>query len=497
MSKRIAVGGFLHETNTFAPTKAALADFERGGGSGPIARGKEIFSRSGKSNQGIMGAIDHARAQGWDIVPTIWCAASPSAHTTEEAFETVSGEMIERIASALPLDGIYLDLHGAMVCEHLDDGEGELLKRLRACVGEVPIVVSLDLHANVTPLMVEMADVLDSYRTYPHVDMFTTGKRCGEILGRLMNGEKNEKAYLQAPFLTAISWQSTDENPAKGLYAEVARLAEGLLSVSFNMGFPAADFPDCGMSVTAYGTGAGEAAQALMDRVMAAEPAFVGEVLTPDEAVAKARLLAGDMPVIIADTQDNPGAGGDANTTGMLHALIRAEARNALIGGIYDPEAALAAHAAGVGATIRLSLGGQSGGDAPVEAEFIVEAVSDGKFLAKGPYYGVGPMNLGPCAALRIGDVRICVISLKAQMAEREMFRHLGLIPEQARVIVVKSSVHFRADFAPIASAILVAAAPGPMAVDPASLPWKRLRKGLRLSPLGDAFGERDRHLAR
>src|SRR5699024_4368827 len=113
MTKRIAVGGFLHETNTFAPTKAALANFERGGGSGPMARGEEIFARSGKSNQGIMGAIDYARAQDWDIVPTIWCAASPSAHTTQEAFETVSGEMIERIASALPLDGIYLDLHGA------------------------------------------------------------------------------------------------------------------------------------------------------------------------------------------------------------------------------------------------------------------------------------------------------------------------------------------------------------------------------------------------
>lgn len=489
MTKRIAVGGFLHETNTFAPTRAALANFERGGGSGPMARGEEIFSRSGKSNQAIMGAIDHARAQGWDIVPTIWCAASPSAHTTQDAFETVSGEMIERIASALPLDGIYLDLHGAMVCEHLDDGEGELLKRLRARVGDVPIVVSLDLHANVTPLMVEMADVLDSYRTYPHVDMFTTGKRGGDILGRLMDGEKNEKAYLQVPFLTAISWQSTDEVPAKGLYAEVARLAEGLLSVSFNMGFPAADFPDCGMSVTAYGPGASAAARTLMDHVMAAEPAFSGEVLTPDEAVAKARRLAGDMPAIIADTQDNPGAGGDANTTGMLHALIRADARNAIIGGIYDPDAALAAHAAGAGATIRLSLGGQSGGDAPVEAEFIVEAISDGKFLAKGPYYGVGMMDLGPCAALRIGDVRVCVISIKAQMAEREMFRHLGLIPEMASLIVVKSSVHFRADFAPIAAGILVAAAPGPMAVDPALLPWTRLRKGLRLSPLGARFG--------
>lgn len=488
MTKRIAVGGFLHETNTFAPTKATLQDFVRGSGSGAMVRGEELFTRSGKSNQGIMGAIAHAQEQGWHIVPTLWCATSPSAHVTEEAFETIATELIDRITAALPLDGIYLDLHGAMVCEHLDDGEGALLERLRAKVGDVPIVVSLDLHANVTPLMVATADVLDSYRTYPHVDMSETGRRCAAVLGRLMDGAANEKAFLQAPFLTAISWQCTDEEPARALYDEVARLAERQLSVSFNMGFPAADFPDCGMSVTAYGLNAAQAAQSLMDRIMAAEAAFAGEVLTPSDAVRRAGALAGT--VVIADTQDNPGAGGDANTTGMLHALIAGDAKGALIGGIYDPAAALAAHRAGKGASVRLTLGGQSGGDAPVEAEFTVEALSDGRFQTKGPFYGLGQMDLGPCAALRIGDVRVCVISNKSQMADREMFRHLGLIPEEAEMIVVKSSVHFRADFAPIASAILVAAAPGPMAVDPALLPWTRLRPGLRTSPLGIAFKE-------
>lgn len=488
MTKRIAVGGFLHETNTFAPSKATLDDFIRGSGSGAMVRGDEIFTRSGKSNQSIMGAIAHAQEQGWDIAPTLWCATSPSAHVTKQAFETIAAELIERTVAALPLDGIYLDLHGAMVCEHLDDGEGALLSRLRAAVGDVPIVVSLDLHANVTPLMVANADVLDSYRTYPHVDMAETGRRCAGILGRLMDGAPNEKAFLQAPFLTAISWQCTDEQPAKALYAEVARLAANQLSVSFNMGFPAADFPDCGMSVTAYGPGAALAAKTLMDRVTAAEPDFAGEVLTPTEAVARAAHIQGT--VVIADTQDNPGAGGDANTTGMLHALIAADARNALIGGIFDPAAALAAHAAGQGATARITLGGQSGGDAPVTADFVVEAISNGKFTTKGPFYGHGAMDLGPCAALRIGGVRVCVISGKSQMADREMFRHLALTPEDASIIVVKSSVHFRADFAPIASAILVAAAPGPMAVDPALLPWTRLRPGLRTSPLGAAFQE-------
>lgn len=488
MTKRIAVGGFLHETNTFAPTKATLADFAAG--SGGMLRGAALLDRGESANQGIAGAIAHATEQGWDIVPTIWCATSPSAHVTEDAFETISAELIDRIVAALPLDGIYLDLHGAMVTEHLDDGEGELLRRLRALVGDVPIVVSLDLHANVTPLMVAGADVLDSYRTYPHVDMSVTGRRCGRILGELMEGARPQKAFLQAPFLTAISWQCTDEAPAKGLYDTLAELAGGLVSVSFNMGFPAADFPDCGMSVTAYGPGAQDAAKALMDRILSSEPAFEGEVLTPPEAVARALAQAGQKPVIIADTQDNPGAGGDSNTTGMLHALVAADARNALIGAIFDPAAALAAHRAGVGAKLRIALGGQSGGDPALDADFTVEAISDGNFTTLGPYYGHQQVSFGPCAALRIGGVRICVVSIKSQMADREIFRHLGLIPEEAALIVVKSSVHFRADFAPIAASILVAAAPGPMAVNPALLPWTRLRPGLRLSPMGTAFKE-------
>lgn len=494
MTKRIAVGGFLHETNTFAPSPATLADFVSGGGSMPLSRGDEIAPRVAAANLGIAGVLAHARAEGWEVCPALWCHASPSAQVTEQAFEAIAAELVARILAAGPLDGIYLDLHGAMVCAHLDDGEGVLLARLRAAVGpDVPIVASLDLHANVTALMVEKADVLESYRTYPHVDMAETGRRAAQALGRLMAGERPAKVFRQLPFLTAISWQCTDLEPARGLYATLETLAAGVSSLSFNMGFPAADFPDCGMSVTAYGAGAEAAAEAMVAAIMAAEPAFAGEVLTPAEAVTRAAACAktAGRPVIIADTQDNPGAGGDSNTTGMLAALVASGAEGAILGGLYDPAAAQAAHDAGIGATIEIALGGQSGvpGDAPFAARFTVEALSDGRFTALGPYYGVREMSMGPCAALRIGGTRIAVTSAKAQMAEREIFRHLGLIPETAAIIVVKSSVHFRADFAPIAAEILVAAAPGPMAVDPALLPWTRLRPGLRLNPGGPAFG--------
>jgi len=490
---RVAIGGFLHETNTFAPSKATYADFEHGGGYGSLTEGAALAERLTGVNIGTAGALGVAAERGWDVVPTLWCFASPSAHVTDDAFERIAGALIDAVAAAGPLDGVYLDLHGAMVTESLDDGEGEILRRLRARIGpDVPVAVSLDPHANVTAEMVRLSDVTVSYRTYPHVDMAETGRRAAEALGRIMeSGRRPAKAFLQAPFLTPIAWQCTDLDPARRLMARAAALGAGLDAISWNLGFPAADFADCGMSVTAYGEGAEAAARALMDEIEAAEGEFAGTVWTPEAGVAEALRLSegGAGPVILADTQDNPGAGGDSNTTGLIRALAAAGAPSAL-GNLYDPEFAAAAHAAGEGAVLRRPLGGQAGvpGDAPFEAEWRIERLTDGRFPAKGPFYGGKTMNMGPSALVSLGPVRVVVVSAKAQMADREMFRSLGVHPEAERVLGVKSSVHFRADFAPIASEILTVAAPGPMAVDPATLPWRRLRAGLRTSPLGAPF---------
>ena len=490
---RIAIGGFLHETNTFAPSKAGYDDFAGGVGSGGMFAGAGIAEALGGTNAGTAGALAVAEAEGWEVVPTLWTATSPSAHVTEDAFERIAGRLVAEIAGAGRLDGVYLDLHGAMVTEHLDDGEGELLRRLRAAVGEdLPIVASLDLHANATAEMVRHADQLESYRTYPHVDMAETGARAARALKRIVEtGERPAKAFRQAPFLTAISWQCTDLEPARGLYARVAGMAEGLAGISLNMGFPAADIPDCGMSVVAYGADAEAAAEALMAEVVAAEPAFRGEILTPEAGVAEAMRRAGGAagPVLLVDTQDNPGAGADSNTAGLLRAMVEAGAPGAL-GNLHDPEAAAAAHAAGEGATLSLALGGRSGvpGDAPVAGEWRVERLTDGRVHATGPFHGGKRLNMGPSALLSAGATRVVVVSGKAQMADREMFRALGVHPEREPILGIKSSVHYRADFAPIASAILVVKAPGPMAADPAELPWTRLRPGLRVAPLGPAF---------
>jgi microcystin degradation protein MlrC len=494
---RIAVGGFLHETNTFAPTRATYDAFVHGGGWPSMVLNSEVLTIR-KINVGLAGFIEAAEAQRWELVPTIFAAATPSAHVTRDAYERIAKVIVDGIAAAGPLDAVYLDLHGAMVAEHFDDGEGEILSRVRKVIGkELPLVVSLDLHANVTPEMVQHADVLIAYRTYPHVDMTDTGRACARHLAQLLNTKTRfAKAFRQLPFLIPISWQCTNDQPTKSIYERLAALeSDAVPALSFAPGFPAADFPDCGPSVFAYGKTQADA-DAAADKISAIieghEDDFDGKIYSPDEGVRLAMELAktAKKPIIIADTQDNPGAGGDSDTTGMLRALVRNKAEGAATGVIYDPASAKAAHQAGRGATVTLSLGGKSGipGDAPYQETFVVEHLSDGNFIAPGPYFGGRAMEMGPSACLRIGDVRIVVASHKAQLADQAMYRYVGIEPTTQKILVNKSSVHFRADFEPIADRLLICAAPGAMPADTAALPWTRLRPGIRVKPNGPAF---------
>src|ERR671936_492901 len=233
---RIAIGGFLHETNTFAPTKATYDAFMHGSGRTSIADASSVLKTVRNINAGQAGFVDSAEADGWELIPTIACAASPSAHVTKDAFERIVKVMVDGIAAAGPLDAVYLDLHGAMVTEHLDDGEGEILARVRRVIGnDVPLVASLDLHANVTPEMVEHADALIAYRTYPHVDMADTGRACAKHLALLLKTKQRlAKAFRQTPFLIPISWQCTNDEPAKSIYSKLAALQnEAVPTLSF------------------------------------------------------------------------------------------------------------------------------------------------------------------------------------------------------------------------------------------------------------------------
>ena len=449
-------------------------------------------------NLPIGGFIQASERQGHTLLPVIWTAASPSAQVTEDAYERIVGEIVAAAGEG-GFDAIYLDLHGAMVARHVDDGEGELLARIRARVGaSVPVVASLDLHANVTGRMLASADALVAYRTYPHVDMAGTGARAERLLVRLLDGRKPlVRAARRLPFLIPINGMCTMLEPARSMYEALGTLEHGpVVSLSFAPGFPAADFPECGPVIWGYGEEASavlDAVDSLYDTMLRNEAQWAVPFLSPDAAVAEAIRLSASAqkPVVIADTQDNPGAGADSNTTGMLRALLGNGAQDAALGLIWDAGAAAQAHAAGVGATLELALGGRSGtpGDAPFVGTFEVVALSDGRCRYDGPMMHGMQVNLGPVACLKIDGVRIAVSSTKAQMLDRNLYRVAGIEPEQMKILVNKSSVHFRADFEPIAHTVLVAKAPGPMTADPADLPWKRLARGIRVRPMGKSFG--------
>lgn len=501
---RVFVAGFHHETNTFAPSAADWAAFEAGAGYPAYSRGEAMLRKMRAGSMSIAGFAQAADERGWSLVPSAWAGAMPSNRVTAQAFERVCREIVEDLQRALDdgaaggIDAIYLDLHGAAVAEGADDAEGELLQRLRALTGPaLPIVASLDLHANVTERMLRLASAMTAFRTYPHVDMRETGARAARMLARRLDSAQApaDARVMHAervPFLLPLNAQCTLMAPASEVIAKIEALeAAHDLELNFSMGFAAADFSECGPVLFGYGRDAAltrNAVRELHAHVVGARARWRLDLLAPREAVERAIELSAESnaPVVIADTQDNPGAGGDSNTTGMLRALLDARAGERLdgrvaLGLLFDPRSAAQACAAGIGAELPLVLGeavptwtGEPS-DPPLSARCRVLATHAGSVPLFGPMTAGATMTLGPSACVDVDGVKVLLTSAKAQMLDLDLYRFLGIEPAQMKLLINKSSVHFRAAFAPIASHILVAKAPGPMAADPGDLPWQHL----------------------
>jgi len=500
---RIAVGGFQHETNTFAPQRATWADFERADAWPGYVRGPALFDAVAGFNIPIAGAVETLRGLGHDLIPLSWCSAPPSSYVDEDAYERVAAAMLGDLLAAGPLDGIYLDLHGAMVAAHLEDGEGELLRRIRALVGDMlPVVASLDFHTNMTAEMVRHASAMVGYRTYPHVDMAATGSRAAALLDRLIREKRPlAKAFRQVDFLIPLVWQCTMAEPTKGVFALMDEIEkgsashnQGIVGITHTPGFPPADIGECGPALVVYGRDQ-ETADAAADRLLAAiqarEAEFAGRLYTADEATVEALRLAqtATKPVVLADIQDNPGAGGTSDTVGLLRALIAHKAKGAVIGLIVDPEAAAAAHAVGKGALLPCGVGAKIGygGETPVEVRWRVMRVASGDFMGTGPMFGGAKFHIGPMALVTDEDSGVSVVlaAARIQAVDQEQFRHVGIEPSRVPIFALKSTVHFRADFHPIAETVLCVLSPGAHVSDPAELPYKHLRAGIRLRPMG------------
>ncbi|HVP08264.1 MAG TPA: M81 family metallopeptidase [Burkholderiales bacterium] len=493
---RIAIGGFHHETNCFAAGTTDFAYFASHRDRPPLCYGADVVKWLSDTTFALSGFMK--QMAGHDLVPLLWTSGGAGALVTRDAFERIAGSLVGRLSEAMPVDAVYLDLHGAMVTEDFEDGEGELLRRVRAALGaKVPVAASLDYHANVTPAMVEYADALIAYRTYPHVDRVETGQYAARAMAELLaRGRPKGRALRKAPFLIPLNGQCTLVDPSKRVVG-LSKVAEGdVLTLSYLAGFPPSDLEWCGPAVIAHAwtqEAADRAADEMEREVERSEASFAEEMVSPEEGVARAMAIArtARRPVVLADTQDNPGCGGTADATGLLKALVAANAQGAALGFLCDAEAAKAAHAAGEGARLRIALGGRSGpaGVEPFEAEFSVAKLGSGKFRTDGAVSGKREVDLGPMALLQVGGVKVAVTSKRMQAYDQAPFRHLGVEPAAQKILALKSTCHYRAEFEPIAEKVIVVLAPGYYLADPTAYPFKRLRRGVRLKPLGKVFG--------
>ena len=494
---RIAIAGFQHETNTFAPTITKYEDFVMTDSWPGLLRGDMVMSETCGMNLPITGAIKSAEAftdsnQGRpiDLIPLLWCSAEPGGYVSDDAFDRIAGMICDGIAASGQIDGIYLDLHGAMVTASHFDGEAELLRRIRAVAGDnIPIAISLDLHANVTHEMVNYANLITIYRTYPHLDMAATGGRAMDGLLHILSGAQIASGFRQIPFLIPLPAQYTGADPCLTIYQHILQISSDHGSFAeWAMGFSASDIPDCGPSVLAYAP-TSERADAMVadicDRIMAAEADFDPMLIDPKPAVQIALNNTSARPVVLADVQDNPGAGGSGDTTGLLKALYSADADGVVYGVICDPDFTQIAHQAGIGAQVKTALGGKSGvaNDTPFEAEFIIHALHDGIFTYTGEMYGGGIAEIGrACLVSPVGaaDIKIVVSTYRTQCLDQCFFTSFGIDLTATRIIALKSTVHFRADFESLASQIIHVAAPGLFECRLERLPYQHLRGGMR-----------------
>ena len=507
----IAIAGFHHETNTFAPRKTPFEEFVKDDGWPGLVTGEAVIESLEPLNIGMGGFIQATREHDWQLAPILWCNAEPFAHVTEDAYQRITDMIVDSIASlstsaTAPLDGIYLCLHGAMVAEQSNDGEGDLLGRIRDIVGyELPLVISLDLHANLTPKMFQMSDGITIFRTYPHIDMADTGRRAFELLHTMITrSHENErtykpaKAYKQGAFLLPLTAQYTGDLPTSAIYDELQSINnKRIQSCDFACGFPPADIPHCGPAAVAYAddqAAADAAIDSILERMNTLEADFAQELMDAKTTVAMAKQLAEAQqtlpkpkPVVIADVQDNPGAGGSGDTTDLLSEMVAQELQNSVLAALWDAESCEHAKETGVGNCFSAELGGKCGpaGVKPYVGEFKVLALSDGKFEGVGPMMKGTLYKLGTMALLQVvhaqADVRVIIASERSQCLDRGFLLALGLDPEQQSVIAVKSSVHFRNDFDSVSSHILLAACPGANPCDVRKIPYRYLRDSIRL----------------
>jgi microcystin degradation protein MlrC len=432
------------------------------------------------------GFLDGAREHGLDLDLLMWTFATPGGTVRQDAYQYMRDLLLRRMKEAGKCDGVLLHLHGAMVSEGIEDVEGDLLAGVREAVGpDVPIVVTLDLHANVTADMVRWADVIVGYDEYPHSDIYERGVEAAGLLAAILEGRLTAAmAQVQLPLVTMPPRQCTLREPMTSLLALAHEMETrpGIANVTLAMGFPFADIRDAGVSVLVTADGdqalaqatANEMAQAIWDR----RDEFQVELTPVAEAVEYARSQAKGL-VVLADGSDNPGGGGPCDGTVILRELIEKDVQGAVVAIIADPEAVALAIEAGVGNTVTLDLGGKTDDrhGAPVHLTGYVRLISDGTFVGQGPMSRGVTSRMGRTVVLVVGGVEVVVTEQRLQPLDAELLRSVGIEPTRRRLVALKSAVHFRSTYQDLAERIFDMDTPGVHRPDFSAYRYERLRR--------------------
>ncbi len=499
---RVLTARFMHETNTFSRVMTDMALIRRR----DFHLENEIPQAFRGTRSALGATFEAADKYGWSLVHPVSANPNPSGTVADAAFDEIAGMILDAVDTRGPIDGVLLHLHGAMVTEGHEDAEGELLARLRHKLGpQVPVVATLDLHANVTQKMAENASSLIAFRTYPHIDMYERAWQGAELLERAIKGEVRPVTVIaRRPMLHGLDWGRTQRGPMAELIAraDAIEAAGEALAVSICAGFALANIRDVGPSVTVTidvgGDGAIARAQAIaenfMDQAWATRDFSTVHMLSVADAVARARQgKPGDKPLVVADFTDNPGGGGYGDATAFLKGLVEGGVEGVAFHAICDPEAVQAGTRAGVGARAALAIGGKTDpamGGGPLSLDGEVVCLTNGKFIAYGPMGGGVERNYGPSMVFRVGGtggIDIIVITNNGQATDLAQFTSLGVDPTRYTTVAVKSMQHFRAAFEPIAREIVLVHTGGLCQVDYTPELFTKVRRPIwPLDPISD-----------
>ncbi|KON88064.1 MlrC domain protein [Sporosarcina globispora] len=466
---KLLIGQIAHETNTFSNVKTEKESFELWGWD----TGECVITKNRNVRNYVGGMIDRAEELGFEIVPTFATFAYPAGVITTETYQALKEELISRIAAESRYDAIVLSLHGAGVTEVAEDLEGDLLKEIRSVIGyEIPIIVTLDLHANLTQTMVDEADAILGNNLYPHTDSYEIGMEAVGLAQSIVQKQLKPSMYLRTlPLIIPTS--TTNLSPAKDVNERCREWEQNgsLIDCTFYHGFPYTNIAQIGVSVLVTTDNqpdlAKKAAEDVASYIWERKEDFYTKHPLPKEAIAQA-LQHNGFPVVLNETSDNPGGGTPGDGTFLLRALLEKKPEKAAFGFIYDPEVVEKAFQAGVGSSIEVQLGGKTDNlhGEPIPLKAYVKCLTDGRFIQSSPMGKGAQVNLGRSVRLVSGGVDIIVCSVKSQTLDEQIFLLHGIDVKEYKIIGLKSSQHFRAGFEPISSKIITVDSPGLTTLD-------------------------------